>query len=173
MGNRPRANERPSIATSSKRLALSLFEIALHEGAHAVVAWATGIRVLGLAMVTDAEYDQIARRHRPGTSWGQAYFPGPPASISKDRHRRTLADREAMVSLAGDLAVRMYRGAPLRKQPTDSDLDAVVHAAALAVAAGEDAEVHLGRLTSKTVLILSVYWDGSWCWPMRYWPGVG
>ena len=138
---------------------MSLREIAVHEAAHGLLAWVTGRPILGLAMVTDAAYDQIARRPRPGASWGRAYFPGPPASISKGRHRRTLADREAMVSLAGDLAVRMYRGTSLRKQPTDTDLDAVVHAAALAVAAGEDAEAHLGLLVSKTVLLLNVYWD--------------
>ncbi len=123
------------------------------------MAWATGIRVLGLTMVSDAEYYRFARRSRPGTSWGRTYFPGPPASISQGRHRRSLADREAMVSLAGDLAVRLYRGTPLLKEPTDSDLDAVVHAAALAIAAGEDAEAHLQTLISKTVLLLSVHWD--------------
>ncbi|QDV35672.1 hypothetical protein [Tautonia plasticadhaerens] len=64
-----------------------------------------------------------------------------------------------MIALAGDLAVRLYRDTPLRHEPTDSDLDAIVHAAALAADAGEDAEAHIQRLAAKTFLILRVYWD--------------
>ncbi|QDV37581.1 zinc metalloprotease [Tautonia plasticadhaerens] len=138
---------------------MSLYEIAVHEAAHAVLAWATGRPILGLAMVSDEEYARLRRRPRSLNSWGQAYYPGPPAWASKDRHSRPLADREAMVGMAGDLAVRLYRGTPLRKEPTETDLDPMVHAAALAAEAGEDVEAHMKELASKTVLVLNTYWD--------------
>ena len=138
---------------------MSLLEIAVHEAAHGLLAWATGRPLLGLAMVSDADFARLPPRSHDFISLGQAYFPGAPVPLSSNRHSRPLADREAMVSMAGDLAVRMYRGRPLRKEPTETDLDAIVHAAALAAEAGEDAEAHIQRLASKTVLLLNVYWD--------------
>src|SRR4051812_5862531 len=96
-----------------RRLGMSLDEIAIHEAAHATIAWVTGRGVLGVSMVTDAQFRMLGRHPRRGTPLGRTDFPPLPALSLDDRRYRLLAEREAMIGLSGDLAVRKLRGTPL------------------------------------------------------------
>ena len=62
--------------------------------------------------------------------------------------------------MSGDLAVWRYRGTPLKKAPTASDLTMVSYAAALAGDSQESLDVYLDRIAARTRLYLDVYWEG-------------
>ena len=74
-------HQRRRIATG--RWGMTLEEIAIHEAAHATVAWVTGHGILGITMVTDAQFATLGRRPRPGISLGSTTFP--PLSFTQQK----------------------------------------------------------------------------------------
>ena len=108
-------------------------------------------------MVTDARFARIIRRPRPDTLIGRTLLR--PLCLSDVTIHRLLIEREAMIGLAGDLAVWKYRGTPLGYTP-DSDLTAVSYAAALAGDTQESFDYYLDRIAARARLYLDVYWEG-------------
>jgi hypothetical protein len=87
-------------------------------------------------------------------------FPAQSLTKHDGRKYRLLVEREAMISLAGDLAVWKFRGTPLKKAPTESDLTMVSHAASLVGDTQGGIGAYLDRIAARTRLYLDVYWEG-------------
>lgn len=136
-----------------------LSEIAIHEAGHAVLAWITGRRILQVSMVTDLDYSQL-RSHRERTTQAGCIDLAPlsdGANLHEGKYR-VLAEREAMIALAGDLAVFRFRGCRWRKNLSAGDLEGLTYAATHAGASQERLNSYLDRLASRTVLYLEVFW---------------
>ena len=136
----------------------NLIDIAIHEAAHAVLAWVTGRRIVRLSMVSDEQYSRLPSM--PDARAGCLVVgPLPPGVDLKDEKYRVLADREGMIALAGSLASLRYRGATQRKMVlTQSDLEGLSFAASHAGESQERLNSDLDRLAAKTSQYLDAYW---------------
>jgi hypothetical protein len=136
----------------------NLIDIAIHEAAHAVLAWVTGRRIERLAMVSDEQYSRLPSM--PDARAGCLVVgPLPPGVDLKDEKYRVLADREAMIALAGKLASLRYRGASRWDVVlTQSDLEGLSFAASHAGDSQERLNSYLDRLAAKTTQYLDAYW---------------
>jgi hypothetical protein len=110
-------------------------------------------------MVSDAEFFRMTRNPHPDHSAGQVDYYPLPAGVRLDLpENRALAEREAMISMAGDLAMLMHHGRSLRKEPSRTDLLQTSHAAAQAEASGGGLEACLDRLLARAAPLLNHFW---------------
>jgi hypothetical protein len=137
----------------------SLIDIAIHEAAHAVLAWVTGRRIERLSMVSDEQYSRLPSM--PDAHAGCLVVgPLPPGVDLRHEKYRVLAEREAMIALAGKLASFRYRGASRWDMVlTQSDLEGLSFAASHAGESQEHLNLYLDRLAAKTTQYLDAYWS--------------
>jgi hypothetical protein len=82
---------------------------------------------------------------------GNRFLRVSPGVDLKDEKYRVLAEREAMIALAGSLASLRYRGAPRRDLVfSQSDLEGLSFAAAHTGESQEELNSNLDRLAAKT-----------------------
>jgi hypothetical protein len=132
-----------------------LLALASHEAGHATVAWITGRKLLLVSILQDAPYGW-GTDAKHGVEAGCAMLSPLPAGLDlgEPKHR-ALAEREAMVALAGELAEARFRGRR-RKHLNQADLDGLTYVGAHAGREGLDP--YLDRLAARTALYLDIYW---------------
>ncbi len=132
-----------------------LREIAIHEAGHAVLAWVTGRRIVRLSMVSDEQDLNVHPVY--GVEAGSLMVGPLPPGIDL-RKERILAEREAMIALAGELAAIRFRGSDTKKELSRSDLEGLTYIAAHSGESEERLSSCLDRLAALTALYLEVYW---------------
>jgi hypothetical protein len=138
----------------------SLLEIAFHEAGHAVLAWVTGRKIERVSMVTDAQYARLRPFPTRSVPAGCLVVAPLPAGVDLlDERYRRLAEREAMIALAGELAVSRLRGSCRAKGLSRGDLDALTYAAFHAGDSPGCLDSQLSRIAAQTALYLEVYWS--------------
>ena len=137
----------------------SLSEIAVHEAGHAVLAWITGRKIERVWMVKDAQHARLLASPDHEFQTGSVVLAALPDDIDlQDPRCRVLAEREAMIALAGELAVIRHRGCRKGQSLNRADLARLTYLAAQAEASEEPLAPYLDRLALKTTLYLDVYW---------------
>jgi hypothetical protein len=107
--------------------------IAIYEAAHAVVAWATGRKIVRVTILPD------------GCSPAHTQYEPLPRSMRLEEPRnRSLAERECMLGLAGIIAERRVLGRGWRPNPSDTDV----------VLAGL-----MNRMAARVSVLLDLYWS--------------
>jgi hypothetical protein len=120
---------------------------AIHEAAHAVVAWATGKVILRVTIISD------------GSSEAHTEFGPLPSNISLELPRhRALAEREVLIGLAGIMAERKSLGQKWHPDPSGSDLEHVGSIFSHASRSGVPLDRYLNRMAARVSVLLDLYW---------------
>ncbi|MBN2719481.1 MAG: hypothetical protein JXR72_00105 [Proteobacteria bacterium] len=110
-----------------------LLETAYHEAGHAVAGIRLGLKILGMSLIPDDDYDA-------------AVFWEDPLAGESDPEKNTAIEKEIILALAGPVAVSRYRKEPLsRAAGSDDD---VIKALSLMLETGKSRE-ELGRLVTE------------------------
>jgi hypothetical protein len=148
--------QRDSIGEIRRR---RLLEIAIHEAGHLVLAWVTGRKIVRASIVTDAQYAKLRLRPEHGIPAGCTDLaPLPPGIDLTDHRYRVLAGREAMIALAGQLAVIRLRGCRRKEALSQGDLEGLSYAATHAGVSKRGLNSYLDVIASRTALYLDVFW---------------
>jgi hypothetical protein len=143
--NRQRSNRRSNIETGCSLVRLLT---AIHEAAHAIVAWATGRRIILVKIIREKfsppriEFDRL------------------PVHINLESPRnRASAERETMTGLGGVLAERKFLGQGWRSPPSPTDFSSISSLAVHALRSGEPLESYLDRIAARVSVLLDLYWS--------------
>jgi Peptidase M50B-like len=122
--------------------------VAIHEAGHGLVAVLTGRRIIRLSIVPDE------------TSSGHILLPPlitDPGPLRGDF--RAIADREALIGLAGDVAVRKYLGRPGPGAPSREDVDLAYLSASYYIGkAPSQLDAHMDGLAARANTYINLYW---------------
>jgi hypothetical protein len=133
-----------------------LLALAYHEAGHAILAWATGRKLLLVSILLDPPYGSGADP-KHGVEAGCVMLSPLPSNLDlREPKHRALAEREAMISLSGELAEARFRGHRRRTHLNQADLDGLTYVGAHAGREGLDP--YLDRLAARTALFLDIYW---------------
>ena len=136
-------------------------EVAYHEAGHATMAWILGREVVRVSIFPDLIRKSDSPNSRQvGLTLGETWLkPLPPGiDLSTPKHR-ALAEREALVALAGNIAALKHRGQPRNMHLPFADLKGIGYAAAHMGGSQERLNAYLDGLASKAWLYLEVFWD--------------
>jgi hypothetical protein len=134
-----------------------LRDIAVHEAGHGVLAWVTGRKIVRAGMVSDAEFAGL-RPRRVVRAGFLVVAPLPRGVDLRDRRYRVLPEREAMITLGGNLALLRSRGSGRRVGLSRGDLEALSFAASQAGQSQESLDSYLDRIASRAALYLEANW---------------
>jgi hypothetical protein len=138
----------------------SLLDIAFHEAGHAVLAWITGRKIERVSMISDVQHARLLACPDHEVQAGSVVLAPLPREVDlRDPRYRVLAEREAMIALAGELATIRRRGSRKGQSLNRGDLARLTYVAAQAEASKEPLESYLDRLVARTALYLDVYWS--------------
>jgi hypothetical protein len=128
--------------------ALVRYLYAIHEAAHAVVGWATGREIIHVTIIPK------------GFSRGRTRFDRLPAHLDLESPgNRALADREAMIGLAGVIAERRCLGERWRATPSPTDFTLMSSVGAQAIHSRVALESYLDRLARQVSVLLDLHWS--------------
>jgi hypothetical protein len=138
----------------------SLVDVAYHEAGHAVMACILGREVERVSIFHDARNGSSSWISPTGATRGETrLMPHHPRIDLSSPKYKALAEREALVALAGNLAQLKHQGEPHDMHLALSDLDGIGYAAAHVGGSSDRLNAYLDRLALKTRLYLDVFWD--------------